>query len=141
MTKAAPTLLLLALLALLAGPAYAQTQPPPDDGGVPASQPPPTLPIDQVPTGTAFDGNGMWVWYLSKSNRGNLDSIAARARRAGVTTLFIKSSDGTHTWSQFSSRLVKALHKRGLRACAWGYVYGRNPRDEARAARTAILRG
>src|SRR3954452_13979215 len=109
MTKAAPTLLLLALLALLAAPAYAQTQTPPDDGDVPSSQPPPTLPIDQVPTGTAFDGNGMWVWYLSKSNRGNLDSSAARARRAGVTTLFIKSSDGPNVWNQFSSAVVKGL--------------------------------
>jgi hypothetical protein len=141
MTKAAPTLFLLALLALFAGPAYAQTQTPPDDGGVPSSQPPPTLPIDDVPTGTAFDGNGMWVWYLSKSNRGNLDSIAARARRAGVTTLFIKSSDGPHVWNQFSSSVVKGLHARGLRACAWGYVYGRHAVAEARVARTAIKRG
>ena len=141
------TLPLLAVLALLAAPtALAATPtggtgatPPP---GEPTTAPPPaTVPVDDSPAGTAFDSAGMWVWYLSQSDHGNLDRIAARARKAGVTTLFIKSSDGPSVWSQFTKALVKRLHKRGLRACAWGYVYGRKPILEARAARTAILRG
>src|SRR3954451_13164915 len=151
MKKATPTLLLLALLAFGATPALGATSgaggaaPPPDGGSTtppPGSTPPPsTIPVDPSPTGTAFDSAGMWIWYVSQSSGGNLDAIAKRARKAGVSTLFIKSSDGASTWSQFSKTLVKRLHKRGLRACAWAYVYGRRPTAEARAARTAIQRG
>src|SRR5215210_7632269 len=121
------------MAAVAAAPAGAQTAPPP--------APPPTLPVDQVPAGTAFDGPGMWIWYVSRSSGGNLDRIAARARRAGITTVFIKSSDGPSVWRQFTKRRVDALHRRGLRVCGWGYVYGRRPTAEARAARTAIRRG
>jgi hypothetical protein len=102
---------------------------------------PPVLPTDPVPQGTAFEGNGMWIWYVSQSNGGSVSSIARRAAKAGVTTLFIKSSDGARPWSQFTPALVEALHARGLKVCGWGYVYGNNPRGEARAARTAIQRG
>src|SRR4051812_26575591 len=133
MKKATPTLLLLAVLAACASPAAAQT--------APAPVPPPAIPIDDVPIGTAFDGAGMWIWYLSQSSGGSSDRIAKRARRAGITTVFVKSSDGPGVWRQFSKARVRALHKRGLRVCAWGYVYGRRPTAEARAARTAIRRG
>ena len=49
----------------------------------------------------------MWIWYMSASDGGNLAAIAAQAHAAGVTTLFVKSSDGsTNYWSQFSPQLV-----------------------------------
>src|SRR3954468_20102 len=127
-------LLLLAALALAAIPAYAQD---PSTGG----GPPQSLPVEQPPAGTAFDGNGMWIWMLNQSSGGSVDRIAARAQASGISTVFVKSSDGTSTWSQFSPALVRALHARGLRVCGWGYVYGRRPTSEARAARTAIKRG
>ncbi len=145
MKKATPTLLLLALLAFLATAtgAFAQstggTTPPSDDPGTPP--PPDTLPVDEAPSGTAFDGAGMWIWYVSQSSGGSVKKIAARARKAGITTVFVKSSDGANTWSQFSKTLVRKLHNRGLKVCGWGYVYGRRPSAEARAARTAIERG
>jgi hypothetical protein len=122
-------------MAIAAAPARAQAQVPP----APAAPAP--LPVVQFAEPTAFDGNGMWIWYLSQSSGGDLDAIAERARGAGVTTLFVKSSDGANAWPQFNSRLVAALHARGLKACGWGYVYGSNPRGEARAARTAIRAG
>src|SRR5205807_2669200 len=54
-------------------------------------------------SGTAFDGQGMWIWYLSQSNGGEVASIAARAHQSGVSTVFVKSSDGSSNyWSQFS---------------------------------------
>ena len=131
------TLPLLALLALAAAPAASAQEP------VPVPPPPPPAPVTppQLPELTAFDGNGLWIWYVSQSSGGDLDAVAGRARAAGVTTLFIKSSDGARPWGQFSSRLVRALHAHGLKACGWGYVYGSNPRGEARAARTAIRAG
>ena len=75
----------------------------------------------------------MWIWYVSKSNGGDVAAIVAQAHAAGVTTLFIKSSDGSSNyWSQFSPQLVAELHANGLRACAWQYVYGTNPAGESR---------
>jgi hypothetical protein len=92
----------------------------------------PNLPPDVQPTGTAFDGTGMWIWYVSKSNGGDLASIIAQAQAAGVSTLFIKSSDGSaNYWSQFSPGVVQALHAAGLKVCAWQYVYGTHPDGEA----------
>ena len=132
------SLLLLAVLVLAVAPAASAQAPAP--APVPPPPPAPVVP-PQLPELTAFDGNGMWIWYVSQSSGGDLDAIAGRARAAGVTTLFVKSSDGARPWGQFSSRLVRALHARGLKACGWGYVYGSNPRGEARAARTAIRAG
>jgi hypothetical protein len=81
----------------------------------------------------------MWIWYLSRSDRGDVATIAATAHLAGVRTLIIKSGDGSSYWSQFSRQLVRTLQARGLHVCAWQYVYGTNPISEAnvgvRAAR------
>jgi Putative peptidoglycan binding domain len=93
-------------------------------------------------SGSALDGQGMWIWYVSKSNGGNVASIVAQAHAAGVTTVFIKSSDGSSNyWSQFSSQLVAELHANGLKACAWQYVYGTNPAGEANLGAQAVTAG
>ncbi|MGH2918006.1 MAG: peptidoglycan-binding domain-containing protein [Solirubrobacteraceae bacterium] len=89
----------------------------------------------------AFRGNGMWIWYVSSSDAGNVDAIAARARSAGMTTVFVKSADAGNVWSQFSPALVQALHLRGLRVCAWQFVYGTDPVGEARAAAAGAAAG
>jgi hypothetical protein len=102
--------------------------------GPPASTPP--------PTGTGFEGQGMWIWYVSASSGGSTAAIIAQAHAAGVTTVFIKSSDGSSNyWSQFSPQLVAELHAAGLRACAWQYVYGTNPAGEAALGARAVSYG
>jgi Putative peptidoglycan binding domain len=102
---------------------------------------PPAQPSVAV-SGTAFDGQGMWIWYLSQSERGNIAAIAARAHAAGVGTVFVKSSDGsTNYWNQFSAQLVQELHANGLKACAWQYVYGTNPAGEANLGAKAVANG
>jgi hypothetical protein len=113
-----------------------------------ALHPPPVKVKAPVPatvgavSGSAFDGQGMWIWYVSKSNGGNVASIVAQAHAAGVTTLFIKSSDGSSNyWSQFSARLVSELHANGLKACAWQYVYGSNAAGEANLGAQAVASG
>lgn len=91
---------------------------------------------------SAFEGQGMWIWYLSDSDGGNLASIVAQAHAADVSTLFIKSSDGpTNYWSQFSPELVAQLHANGLKVCAWQYVYGTNPAGEAELGAQAVADG
>jgi hypothetical protein len=88
-----------------------------------------------------FDTRGMWIWVLGASNRGNLSSIVAQAHRYKITTLYIKSGDGTNTWSQFNRSLVSTLHANGLRVCAWQYVYGSYPLREARVGANAVQDG
>jgi Putative peptidoglycan binding domain len=93
-------------------------------------------------SGTAFDGQGMWIWYVSRSDAGSVASIVARAHAAGVGTLFVKSSDGaSNYWSQFSPQLVAELHANGLKVCAWQYVYGSNPAGEASLGARAVAAG
>ena len=88
-----------------------------------------------------FAGNGMWIWYVSKSEGGNLDAIALRAKAAGMSTVFVKSADRGNVWQQFSPQLVADLHARGLRVCAWQFVYGEDPIAEARAAVASVAAG
>jgi peptidoglycan hydrolase-like protein with peptidoglycan-binding domain len=89
----------------------------------------------------ALASRGMWIWVLSSSDGGNLSSLVAGARRYGISTVMIKSGDGTNVWSQFTSGLVSALHRRGLRVCAWQYVYGDHPITEAYVGAAAVHDG
>jgi hypothetical protein len=88
-----------------------------------------------------LSGRGMWMWYVSASDGGNLASIVATARSYGIGTLMIKSGDGTSAWSQFNSTLVSELHAAGLKACAWQYVYGAHPITEAYVGAAAVRAG
>ncbi len=112
----------------------------------PPAPPPPPAPaptgVASSAAGTAFAGQGQWIWYLSASDGGSVAAIAAQAHAAGVTTLFVKSSDGsTNYWSQFSKRLVEEGHAQGLHVCAWQYVYGTNPVGEAELGARAAAEG
>jgi peptidoglycan hydrolase-like protein with peptidoglycan-binding domain len=103
---------------------------------------PVALPSAVVPSGSPFDGNGMWIWYMSKADAGSVPAIAAQAKAAGMTTVFVKSSDGsTNYWPQFTSALVSAFHAQGLRVCAWQYVYGTHPVGEAQLGAEAVADG
>jgi hypothetical protein len=97
--------------------------------------------VAPTPSGTVFDGSGMWIWYLNKSEGGDLDAIAAKANAAGVKTVFIKSGDGASYWSQFSPLVVGGLKQRGLNVCAWQFVYGKVPSDEADVGAQAVQSG
>ncbi|HKH23500.1 MAG TPA: peptidoglycan-binding domain-containing protein [Solirubrobacterales bacterium] len=107
----------------LAGGASSQT----GDGGAQSKNP--------------LAGDGMWIWYLSRSSHGKLGAIAKKARAHGIETVLIKSGDGTGYWSQFSPRVVSGLHARGLRVCAWQFIYGRKPGKEARVGAAAVANG
>jgi peptidoglycan hydrolase-like protein with peptidoglycan-binding domain len=109
---------------------------------------PPAPKIVPAPTSTAavagspFESQGMWIWYVSKSDGGSIAAIAAQAHAAGVSTLFIKSSDGSSNyWSQFSPQLVAELHANGLKVCAWQFVYGTEPVGEAALGAQAVADG
>jgi hypothetical protein len=95
-----------------------------------------------TPPSSALDFPGMWIWYLSASDGGDLAKIAAQAQAAGIKTLYVKSSDGgSNFWSQFSPQLVAAVHSLGLDICAWQYVYGSQPAAEAALGIRAVRDG
>jgi hypothetical protein len=85
-------------------------------------------------------GKGMWIWYVSQSG-GSAAAIAKKAKNHGFRLVLIKSSDGRSAWSQFSESLVRGLHSRGMRVCAWQFVYGTYPKQEARRGAEAIRKG
>ncbi len=99
--------------------------------------------VEEAPAlrNTPFDRQGMWVWYVDRSNGGSIPAIVAQAKRAGIGTVYVKAGDGGTVWDQFNRPLVKALHRGGLDACAWQFVYGDAPVAEARAAAAAVSRG
>ena len=80
----------------------------------------------------AFEGDAMWIWLLRRSSGGNVNRIAARARRHGLELVIMKGADGVTPYRQLSARLVRALHARGLRVCGYQFVFGRRPITEAR---------
>ncbi|MBV8431443.1 MAG: hypothetical protein JO244_09790, partial [Solirubrobacterales bacterium] len=93
------------------------------------------------PAPSPLGSRGMWIWYVSASNGGDLTSMLATAQSYGISTLIIKAGDGTTPWSQFNSQLVAELHAAGLRACAWQYVYGAHPISEAYVGADAVRAG
>jgi hypothetical protein len=90
---------------------------------------------------TPFDRQGMWIWYVERSNGGSIPAIVAQAKRAGIGTVYVKAGDGGSAWGQFTTGLVRALHRGGLDVCAWQYVYGDSPVAEARVGAAAVARG
>jgi hypothetical protein len=121
---------LMALLAYMPAPAFAAT------GGAGQLASPATS-----PGGTPFDRQGMWVWYVDRSEGGSIPHIVSRAKAAGIGTLYVKSGDGGSYWSQFSSALVESLHGAGLHVCAWQFVYGERPLAEAKVGAAAVRHG
>jgi hypothetical protein len=79
----------------------------------------------------AMAGDTMWIWQVKKSSGGSVSRIARAAKRYGIENLVIKGADATRTWRQFNRRFVNALRARGLKVCAYQFVYGRRPRGEA----------
>jgi hypothetical protein len=80
----------------------------------------------------------MWIYVLADSNGGDVESIALDAKLRGVTTLIVKSGDGTRYWPQFSRELVDALHAHGLKVCAYSRIFSRKPKTEARVSARAV---
>jgi hypothetical protein len=89
----------------------------------------------------AFDGNGMWIHQVARSERGDPAAIAARAKRAGLSYVVVKAAHGPTWWPQFSRPLVDALHLAGVRVCAYQRALGRVPAREARVLARAARVG
>jgi Putative peptidoglycan binding domain len=93
-----------------------------------------------TPSASPFDGDGMWIWYVSRSG-GSAAAIAQQAQSYGIEYVLIKSGDGGSAWSQFTPDLVAQLHAAGIKVCGWQFVYGRDPVAEASVGAGTALRG
>lgn len=87
-----------------------------------------------------FNTQGMWIWYVTQAERGNVAKIVRRAKRYKIQTVFIKSSDGANWWQQWDT-YAPQLKAAGLKVCAWQYVYGTYPIVEASLAARAAQSG
>ncbi len=85
-------------------------------------------------------GNASWIWYVDDSG-GSGAAIGREARRHGLDAVYVKSGDGANYWSQFDSGLVEAIHDRGVDVCGWQFVYGNDPKREAKVAARAADEG
>jgi Putative peptidoglycan binding domain len=90
---------------------------------------------------TPFDRQGMWIWYVTRSEGGSVAAMVSRAKRYDIGTVYIKAGDGGDVWSQFSRSLIGALHAGGVDVCAWQFVYGDDPVAEARVGAAAVAKG
>ncbi len=94
-----------------------------------------------VPKTNPFASNGMWIWEMGSTQRGNVPAIGSQARQFGIRTVMIKAGDGTTWWSQFNPETVRTLHAWGLHVCAWQFVYGTHPLQEAAIGARAVRTG
>ncbi|MGI9557904.1 MAG: peptidoglycan-binding domain-containing protein [Solirubrobacterales bacterium] len=99
-----------------------------------------TLAVPAIASASPLKGDGMWIWELSHAG-GTAESIANRANSEGYEWVAIKSGDGTDVWSQFTKDLVKDLKARDVRVCAWVFIYGEHPRQEAKMSAAAKKQG
>ncbi len=83
----------------------------------------------------------MWIWILDDSNGGSLSSIIATAHRYQVRALYIKSGDGGTMLSQFNRQVVWTLRAHGINVCAWQFVYGNYPSQEAKVGADSVKQG
>jgi hypothetical protein len=93
--------------------------------------------VIKAPLNNPLAGHAMWIWLMQATDGGNLAKIIAQAKLDGIKTLIIKNGDGRTLWSQFNPTLVSEIHAAGLKVCAWQYVYGNYPLQEAEVGAAA----
>ena len=94
-----------------------------------------------VPKLNPFARPAMWIWELPRTDQGSVGALIAQAKLYDIGTIFVKSSDGTTWWPQFSSAVVRELHAAHIDVCAWQYVYGASPSAEAALGAKAVRSG
>ncbi len=82
-----------------------------------------------LPTGT-----GMWLHEFDRSQGGSGTAIVARAKRAGLTHLFVQtgSSKKGPIGSPALRQILPATKGTGIRVIAWDFANLRNPEADAR---------
>lgn len=83
----------------------------------------------------------MYLWIISRVEKGDPVQIAELAQQAGLSHVLIKVADGPYpynidpkTGQDLVPGVVAELRKRNIQAWGWQYIYGRNPAAEAAMA-------
>jgi hypothetical protein len=86
-------------------------------------------------------GKGMYIWQVSRCERGDTTAIAALARSAKLTHVLVKVADRDVPYNidqttrvDLAMMLVQSLRANGIQAWGWQYVYGESPLAEANIA-------
>jgi hypothetical protein len=103
------------------------------------------LPVPQAPPPherdvAAVSGKGMWIWKLGATEHGDIAAIAAKARDAGLTQVWVRvgdSQDGFYAAAALEG-LVPALHAAGVRVIGWGFPHLYDPMADAAWTATAL---
>jgi hypothetical protein len=72
---------------------------------------------------------GMWIWKIKDCEGGDALAIAAAAKQAGFTRVYLKVADGGYLFNVTNGKdlcpdTVKVLHAAGLEVYGWQYFYG-----------------
>ncbi len=101
----------------------------------PKAAPAPAKVVRWLPTGT-----GMWLHQFDRSEGGSARAIVARARAAGLSTLYVQTGSSKKGWigSPTLNQLLPAVKGTGIKVIAWDFPTLRNPEaDAVRMARAA----
>ena len=89
----------------------------------------------------ALSGKGFFIWKIPDCEGGNPTAIADVAKAARLSHVCIKIADGPYIYNydkvnkkDLVPAVVTALHKKGIQAWGWHYIYGYDPVGEARMA-------
>ncbi len=91
-----------------------------------------------LPTGT-----GMWLHEYSRSEGGNGPAVVARAKRVGLTTLYVQTGSSKKGWIGTATlrSLLPATKCSVIKVIAWDFPALKNPEADAmRMARAAAFR-
>ena len=90
----------------------------------------------------ALLGKGFYIWQIPRCEGGNPAAIAATAKAAGLSHVLIKIADGSEWAYNYDIErgidlvppVLDALKQEGIEVWGWHYIWGKNPRGEARLA-------
>jgi hypothetical protein len=93
----------------------------------------------------ALEGKGFFTWKIPNCEHGDGEQIASQAKMADLTHLVVKVADGTMIYNgnwgdpkDYTTPVISALRKRGIKVWGWHYIYGDNPTGEANIAISRI---
>ena len=75
-----------------------------------------------------MNGRYVWIWELSRSEKGNIASLVQKAHDLGLAGYILKAHDGSSFWQQ--AYALQELKSAGISCGAWGYCYGKNVSGE-----------
>jgi hypothetical protein len=88
-----------------------------------------------------LNGKGMYIWQVSRCERGNTAAIAALARAAKLSHVLVKVADRDVPYNvdqtskvDLAMLLIQSLRAYGIQVWGWQYIYGESPLAEANMA-------